>query len=50
MLYVTEFSRLSRSLMEIMNILHCCMEHEVRVFAIKEGYELGNNISSKVLY
>ncbi|NID13799.1 master DNA invertase Mpi family serine-type recombinase [Fibrivirga algicola] len=48
-LYVTELSRLGRSLMEIMSILHDCMERDVRVFAIKEGYELGNNISSKVL-
>lgn len=48
-LYVTELSRLGRSLMEIMNILHDCMERDVRVFAIKEGYELGNNINSKVL-
>lgn len=48
-LYVTELSRLGRSLMEIVSILHGCMERDVRVFAIKEGYELGNNISSKVL-
>lgn len=48
-LYVTELSRLGRSLMEIMSILHNCMERDVRVFAIKEGYELGNNISSKIL-
>lgn len=48
-LYVTELSRLGRSLMEIMSILHNCMERDVRVFAIKEGYELGNNINSKVL-
>jgi DNA invertase Pin-like site-specific DNA recombinase len=25
------------------------MEKDVKVFAIKEGYELGNNINSKVL-
>ncbi|GAB3956369.1 master DNA invertase Mpi family serine-type recombinase [Spirosoma harenae] len=49
LLYVTELSRLGRSLMEIMSILHNCMERDVRVIAIKEGYELGNNISSKVL-
>lgn len=48
-LYVTELSRLGRSLMEIMSILHDCMEKDARVIAIKEGYELGNNISSKVL-
>lgn len=48
-LYVTELSRLGRSLMEIMAILHSCMEKDARVHAIKEGYELGNNINSKVL-
>ncbi|CCH01878.1 Transposon Tn2501 resolvase [Fibrella aestuarina BUZ 2] len=48
-LYVTELSRLGRSLMEIMAILHSCMEKDARVYAIKEGYELGNNINSKML-
>ena len=32
-----------------MGILNQCMEKQVRVFAIKEGYELGDNINSKVL-
>lgn len=35
--------------MEVMSILHDCMEREIKVYAIKEGYELGNNINSKVL-
>lgn len=48
-LIVSELSRLGRSLMEIMTILNSLMEKNVRVFAIKEGYELGNNINSKVL-
>lgn len=48
-LYVTELSRLGRSLMEIMSILHNCIEGDVRVVSIKEGYELENNINSKVL-
>ena len=46
---VSELSRLGRNLMEVMSILHDCMEKDVKVFAIKEGYELGNNINSKVL-
>jgi len=46
---VSELSRLGRNLMEVMSILHDCMEKDVRFFAIKEGYELGNNINSKVL-
>jgi DNA invertase Pin-like site-specific DNA recombinase len=48
-LIVTELSRLGRNLMQIMSILHTCMEEDVMVFTIKENYELGNNINSKVL-
>ncbi len=48
-LILTEVSRLGRSLMEIMNILNMLMEKEITVFTTKEKYELGNNISSKVL-
>lgn len=48
-LIVTELSRLGRNLMQIMSILHTCMEKEAKVFTIKERYELGNNINSKVL-
>lgn len=45
----TELSRLGRSLFEVMGILNQLMEKDVKVFSIKEGYELGNNINSKVL-
>src|SRR6266498_1989713 len=48
-LIVSELSRLGRNLMQIMRILHDCMEKDIKVFAIKERYELGNNINSKVL-
>lgn len=48
-LIVSEISRLGRNLMQIMSILNLCMELNVRVYAIKEGYELGDNINSKVL-
>lgn len=48
-LFVSELSRLGRNLMQIMKILHDCMEKDIRVFTIKEEYELGNNINSKVL-
>jgi DNA invertase Pin-like site-specific DNA recombinase len=46
---VTEISRLGRNLMQIMSILHGCMEKDVMVYTVKERYELGNNINSKVL-
>ncbi len=48
-LFVTELSRLGRNLMQIMSILHGCMERDIKVYTIKERYVLGNNISSKVL-
>ena len=46
---VSELSRLGRNLMEVMSILHDYMERDIKVYAVKEGYELGNNINSKVL-
>lgn len=49
MLLVTELSRLGRNLMQIMQILHFCMERDVMIYTAKERYELGNNINSKVL-
>ncbi|GAB4038605.1 master DNA invertase Mpi family serine-type recombinase [Spirosoma gilvum] len=49
MLIVTELSRLGRNLMQIMQILHFCMERDVMIYTAKERYELGNNINSKVL-
>ena len=49
MLIITELSRLGRNLMQIMQILHFCMERDVMIYTAKERYELGNNINSKVL-
>lgn len=46
---VTELSRLGRSLMMILDVLQELLDKKVRVIAIKEGYELGDNIQSKVL-
>ena len=48
-LIVSEISRLGRNLMQIMSILNLCMERNITVYAVKEGYELGDNIHSKVL-
>lgn len=48
-LIVSELSRLGRNLMQIMSILHYCMNSDIKVYTIKENYELGNNINSKVL-
>ncbi len=46
---ITELSRLGRSLMMILDTLQFLLDKGVRVIAIKEGYELGDNIQSKVL-
>lgn len=44
-----ELSRLGRSLFMIMEILGICMAKECRVWTIKDGYRLGDDIQSKVL-
>lgn len=44
-----ELSRLGRNLFMIMEILNICMERECRVWTIKDGYRLGDDIQSKVL-
>lgn len=44
-----ELSRLGRSLFMIMEILNICMNKECKVWTIKDGYRLGDDIQSKVL-
>lgn len=44
-----EISRLGRSLFMVMRILEHCMKNDVKVYTAKDGYELGDNIQSKVL-
>lgn len=46
---ITELSRLGRSLIMIFNVLQTFLEKQVKVIAIKENYELGDNVQSKVL-
>lgn len=45
----SELSRLGRNLFMIMEILNHCMSRECRVWTIKDGYRLGDDIQSKVL-
>ena len=45
----SELSRLGRSLFMIMEILGTCMHKGCRVYTVKEGYRLGEDIQSKVL-
>lgn len=48
-LVVTELSRLSRSLHEIMLIMKYCVENGVVVHSTKDGYVFDDSINSKVL-
>lgn len=48
-LIVTEISRLSRTMLEIMTILNSCIKKEVILYSSKEGYVFQNDINSKVL-
>lgn len=45
----SELSRLGRKLFMIMRILEHCMKVGAKVYTVKENYELGDNIQSKVL-
>lgn len=48
-LIASELSRLGRSLFMIMTILNICMTKGVKVITIKDGFELQDDIESKVL-
>lgn len=45
----TELSRLGRNLLQVMSILHHCMNIGCQVWTIKDNYRLGKTIESKVL-
>ncbi len=48
-LIITEISRLSRTLTEIMSIMGRCLEKGIILYTTKEGYTFDNTINSKVL-
>jgi len=48
-LICSELSRLGRSLFMIMDVLSECMKKEIQLWTIKDNYQLGSDISSKVL-
>ena len=48
-LICSELSRLGRKLFMIMRILEHCMNVGAKVYTAKDGYELGDNIQSKVM-
>ncbi len=45
----SELSRLGRKLFMIISILEHCMKVGAKVLTVKDGYELGDNVQSKVL-
>ncbi len=49
MILCTELSRLGRSLYMIMEVLSVCASKGVKIWTIKDGFRLGNNILSEVL-
>lgn len=48
-LIATELSRLGRNLLQVMSLLNFCFERGIRVLTVKENYELGSNLTSKIL-
>jgi DNA invertase Pin-like site-specific DNA recombinase len=45
----SELSRIGRKLFMVMRILEHCMNVGAKVYTVKDGYELGDNVQSKVL-
>lgn len=45
----SELSRLGRKLFMVISILEHCMKVGAKVLTVKDGYELGDNVQSKVL-
>lgn len=44
-----ELSRLGRNLLQVMSILHHCMNTGCQVWTIKDNYRLGKDVTSKIL-
>lgn len=48
-LIVTEISRLSRTLHEVMAIMGVCLNKKITIYSTKDGYAFDDSINSKVL-
>lgn len=46
---ISEISRLSRKMFEIISIFHLCIEKKVTLYSVKEGYVIGDDINSKFM-
>jgi len=49
LLLASEVTRIGRSLMDVMSTLNVLMEKECLLYTVKENFELGDNINSKVM-
>jgi DNA invertase Pin-like site-specific DNA recombinase len=49
MIIASELSRFGRNLLQVMSILHDCLNRGVQIWTIKDNYRLGVDIQSKVL-
>ena len=48
-LVCTELSRLGRNMMMVMGILNACTQKGLRVYSIKDNFELSDNLNSKII-
>lgn len=49
LLLCAELSRLGRTLFMILDVLNHCLGRNIRVWTVKDGYRLGDDIASKVI-
>lgn len=49
LILAVELSRLGRSLTMILNVIQSLMDKKANLISLKEGYELGDNLQSKVI-
>ena len=49
LLICTEISRLGRNMLMIMSILNDCSAKGIRIHTIKDGFDLDNNLNSKII-
>lgn len=48
-LICSELSRLSRTMLSLMNVLQECLNKGIKIYTVKEAYCLGDNIEAKIL-
>lgn len=49
LLVCSEISRLGRSILMVMSILNDCAQRGIAIHSIKDNFDLGNNINSKII-